>query len=46
MGDPKQLGPFHAMGDEAAEQLGLGVSLFERLADAGVEPFLLDTQAR
>eukprot|EP00854_Cymbomonas_tetramitiformis_P001252 gene1252-1830_t len=44
VGDPKQL-PATVQSDKA-QRMGLAVSLFERLMDAGLKPFLLATQYR
>lgn len=44
VGDPQQLPP--TVRSRAAEQLGLGTSLFARLQAMGLRPMLLDTQYR
>ncbi|GAX73483.1 hypothetical protein CEUSTIGMA_g935.t1 [Chlamydomonas eustigma] len=44
VGDPQQLPP--TVRSRQAEELGLGISLFERLQKMGLQPLLLDTQYR
>lgn len=44
IGDHKQLPP--TIISSKAEEKGFGISLFERLINQGVEPFMLDTQYR